>query len=131
MFCSCTMPSRLWLLCMVCRFDKELQVCQNKMIRYILNLSPLHSINYNVLSSLDLLNIEDRVKQLRLNHVYNIYHGNAPSYLSEKFILRSAVSSRNTRASCNVDYFIHHVKACQADTFHYNGIKDEFCTIYH
>ena len=94
------------------------------MVRYILNLSPLHSITYKVLSSLDMLNVEDRVRQLRLNHVYNIYHGRAPPYLEENFILRSAVSSKNTRASSNEDFFIPHVKTCQADTFYFNGIKD-------
>jgi hypothetical protein len=113
-----------WYVGLTKSLKKKLQVCQNKMIRYISDLSPLHSINCNVLNSLDLLNVEDRVRQLRLNHVYNISHGSVPSYLSEKFILRSAVSSRNTRASSNVDYFIPHVKACQADTLYYNGIKD-------
>jgi hypothetical protein len=64
------------------------------------------------------------MRQLRLNHVYNIYHDNALFYLSENVILRSAVSPQNTRASSNVDYFIRHVKVCQADTFYYIGIKD-------
>ena len=45
----------------------------------------MHSINYTVLSGLNLLNVEDRVAQLRLNHVFNIYQGKAPSYLSENF----------------------------------------------
>ena len=64
---------------------KKLQVCQNKVVRFILDLPPMHSINYSVLSGLNLLNVEDRVTQLRLNHVFNIYQGKAPSYLSEHF----------------------------------------------
>ena len=35
----------------------------------------MHSINYSVLSGLNLLNVEDRVAQLRLNHVFDIYQG--------------------------------------------------------
>ena len=50
----------------------RLQVCQNKVIRFILNMSPIQSVNYTVLYSRDLLNLDDRVRQLRLNHVFNI-----------------------------------------------------------
>ena len=47
--------------------EHMLQMCQNRMVRFILDMSPRESINYNVLSSIEILNIEDRVKQLRLN----------------------------------------------------------------
>ena len=69
----------------------RLQVCQNKMVRFILDMSPRDSINYNVLSSIQIWNIEDRVKQLRLNHVYNIFNDRAPSYLWENFVLKAFV----------------------------------------
>lgn len=69
-----------------------------------------------------MLNEEDRVRQLRLNHVYNIYHGSAPFYLQENFTLSSSVSVRNTRDSSI--FFIPRFKTCQADTFYYNGSKD-------
>ena len=45
--------------------QQKLQVCQNKVVRFILNLPPMYSVNYSVLSSLNLLNVEDRVKQLQ------------------------------------------------------------------
>ena len=48
---------------------QRLQVCQCKVVRLILDISPMQTVNYNVLKSLDLLNIDDRVRQLRLNHV--------------------------------------------------------------
>ena len=32
-------------------------------------MSPMQTVNYNVLKSLDLLDIDDRVRQLRLKHV--------------------------------------------------------------
>ena len=46
----------------------------------------MYSVNYSVLASLNLLNVEDRVKQLALNHVFNIFHGNArPIYVRSLF----------------------------------------------
>ena len=74
-----------WYSILTNTLRKKLQVCQNKVVRFILDLPPMHSINYNVLSVLNLLNVEYRVVQLRLNHVFNIYHGKAPSYLCEQF----------------------------------------------
>ena len=102
----------------------RLQVCQNKMVRFILDMSPRESINYNVLSSIQFLNIEDRVKQLRLNHVYNIFNDRAPSYLRENFVLKSNVSTRHTRSSSNLDFVVPFIKTCQSGTFYYSGIKD-------
>ena len=102
----------------------RLQVCQNKMVRFILDMSPRESINYNVLSSIQFLNIEDRVKQLRLNHVYNIFNDRAPSYLRENFVLKSNVSTRHTRSSSNLDFVVPFIKTCQSGTFYYSGMKD-------
>ena len=102
----------------------RLQVCQNKMVRFILDMSPRESINYNVLSSIQFLNIEDRVKQLRLNHVYNIFNDRAPSNLRENFVLKSNVSTRHTRSSSNLDFVVPFIKTCQSGTFYYSGIKD-------
>ena len=50
----------------------KLQICQNKCVRFILDLPPRHSVNCDILKSLNMLNIEHRVKQMRLNHVFNI-----------------------------------------------------------
>ena len=104
--------------------QQKLQVCQNKVVRFILNLPPMYSVNYSVLASLNLLNVEDRVKQLALNHVFNIFHGNAPSYLCEKFVLRSEVSIHRTRSCTNLDFIVPRIKTCESGTFFYNGIKN-------
>ena len=64
----------------------KLQVTQNKVVRFILNLQSMTSINYPVLYKINMLNVEDRAKQLRLNHVLNIYHDYAPQYLHQNFI---------------------------------------------
>ena len=100
----------------------RLQVFQNKVVRFILNIPPMQTVNNNVLKSLDLLNIDDRVRQLRLNHVFNIYHGKAPSYLLTNFTLRSISSVRSTRSAVNIDFTIPRIKGCEEGTFYYNSI---------
>ena len=47
----------------------KLQVTQNKVARFILNLQPRTSINCSVLSKINMLKVEDSAKQLRLNYV--------------------------------------------------------------
>lgn len=42
--------------------------------RVVLDPCPLDYVNYNVLTSLDLLNIENRVNQQQLNHAFNIFN---------------------------------------------------------
>lgn len=51
------------------QLEHRLQVTQNKEVRFILSLSPRDSISGSVLNYLDMLTVEDRVAQLRLNHV--------------------------------------------------------------
>lgn len=83
---------------------------------------PLHTANHKVLSSLDILNVEDRI---RLDHVYNIYHGSAHSYLHENFTLKISVSVQNTNLSFNEDLLIPRVKACPVDTFFIMALKTD------
>ena len=52
----------------------ELQVAQNKLVRFILNAGPRSHIGQTELDSVGLLNTADRAKQLMLTHMYNIYH---------------------------------------------------------
>lgn len=57
--------------------------------------NPLHTVNYKVLSPLDILTMKDRII-LDNVHVYNIKHGSAHSYLHENFTLKLSVSVKNT-----------------------------------
>ena len=47
-----------------------------------------------------MLSVPDRVSQLRINHVFNVYHGRAPDYISENF----NVNQGNTRGASNLNY---------------------------
>ena len=53
--------------------NQKLQVAQNKVVRFILDLKPRDSITCDILDSLKMLRVDNRVKQLRLNHVHNIF----------------------------------------------------------
>ena len=44
----------------------------------------------DILKSLNMLNIEHRVKQIMLNHVFDIVHNNAPLYMKNSFTLVSS-----------------------------------------
>ena len=101
----------------------KLQITQNKIIRFILNLPPRAHIDQEVRNSVKLLSTRDRVKQLRLNHVFNIFNGIAPSYLNDNFTRSSNIHSHRTRSS-NYNYLVPRVKGIASNTFFYNAIRD-------
>ena len=64
---------------------KRLQVSQNKCIRFILGLQPRAHVGAFEFQECGMLPVNFRVSQLRLNHMFNIFHGVAPSYLQGGF----------------------------------------------
>ena len=65
---------------------KKLQILQNiKVVRFVLDLGPRTRINCDILDSVGMLSVPDRACQLRINHVFNTYHGRTPEYLCENF----------------------------------------------
>ena len=110
-----------WYESLSVKLKKKLQVVQNKVIRFILDLSPRSSINAEVFEKLDYLNISNRVKQLRLNHVFNIFHEKCPDYLNNNF--SRTCSSRSTRSS-KFNFFLPRVEKMESETFYFNGIRD-------
>ena len=53
---------------------RKLQIAQNKVVRFIDSPGPRTRITADILAKLNLLNVETRVKQLRLNHVHKIFY---------------------------------------------------------
>ena len=66
-------------------FKKKLQVMQNKMVRFILRLDNRAHIGNDELIRAGFLSVSDRIKQLKLGHVYKIWNKTCPSYLTENF----------------------------------------------
>ena len=70
-----------------------------------------------------MLNVDFRVKQLRLSHVHKIFNGYGPSFLSEQFIKVSDVHNNYTRGSTE-HLIVPSVNGVAATIFYYSGIKD-------
>ena len=102
---------------------RKLQISQNKVIRFINQLGPRTRITSDILMNLNLLNVETRVKQLRLNHVHKIFYNLCPSYLQENFVPLRDVHHHNTRSS-GYNFLVPNCKGVEDSTFYYTGIKD-------
>ena len=86
-----------WYSSLTADLKKKLQTCQNKIARFVLKVEPMHHIGPLEFHSLNWLNVEHRVKQLKLNIVHSIFYNLCPSYLSEFFFKIS--HQYNTRSS--------------------------------
>ena len=67
-----------WFSSLSTKLKNKLQVMQNKMVRFILKLGPRSHIGDEELKTVGMLRVEDRVRQLKLNHVFKIYNEVAP-----------------------------------------------------
>ena len=81
--CHFDYASSAWFSSISKTMLKKLQICQNKVVRFILNMEPRTSITQEILDKVKMLKVPDRVSQLRLNHVFNIANDLAPKYLSQ------------------------------------------------
>ena len=95
-----------WYSGLTKRTKSKLQISQNKLIRFTLNLQPRKHLSSEHFKSLGWLPIEQRVEQLKLNHVYRVLGGTAPSYLSGRLTLNN--HSHNTRSSQSSLVIPHH-----------------------
>ena len=63
----------------------KLQICHNKVIRVVLDLSPRTHIGWERFQMTGWLPIEYMVQQLKLGHMFKHFDKEAPSYLLENF----------------------------------------------
>ena len=70
-----------------------------------------------------MLNVDLRIKQLRLSHVHKISNGGCPSYMSEHFVKVSHIRNHSTRES-GENFVVPSVSGEATTTFYYNAIKD-------
>jgi len=73
---------------------KKLQIMQNKIIRFTLNRRRDSVRNKELLKN-DALNVSDRVKQLKMNHVFKIRNQASPSYMLSNFNRLNANKQQN------------------------------------
>ncbi len=84
---------------------KKLQVVQNKLIKFMLNLGPSDHVGIEQLNTLGLLNVDNRAEQLRLHNVHKVFYKQAPVYLMANFNTCRNRQGMNTRhRAYNFDY---------------------------
>ena len=88
-----------WYSGLTKKTKSKLQVCQNKLIRTVLKLSPRTHLDYSHFKLLNWLPVDKRVTQLKLSHVHNVIHGTAPKYMSNYFIPVNSSHNIRTRSS--------------------------------
>ena len=96
---------------------------QNKIIRFILKLEPRSHIGGEEFQKLGILKVEDRIKQLKLYHVFKMYHDKAPQYLISHFRKFSNIHRYSTRGSAT-DFILPKVKGQACNSFFFTGIKE-------
>ena len=84
---------------------------QNKIIRFILKLDPRSHTDGEEFKKLGVLKVEDRIKQLKPNHVFKIYHDeNIIVPRNSHFSKFSNIHKYSTRGSATnfiiVSYFV-------------------------
>ena len=112
-----------WFSSVSTRSRYKLQITQNKIVRFIMNLSQRTHVDQLTRNSVKLLSTLDRVKQLWLNHVYNIFNGSSPPYLTHNFTRLSRSHTHHTRSS-SFNFFIPRVRGMASKSFYYNAILD-------
>ena len=65
----------------------SLQISQNKIIRFVLGLGPRTRIDFQKISEVKWLLIEQRVQQMILNHAFRVKNDLAPDYFAKYFFL--------------------------------------------
>jgi len=70
-----------------------------------------------------MLNVNNRVKQLRLGHIHRVYYNRCPSYLRNNFERREDKMQYYTRSS-SFNFDVPNVNNVSKHTFYYHGIVD-------
>ncbi len=111
-----------WYAAMTQKAKNKLQILQNKIIRFTLDLGPRTHMTEEHMKELNILRIPNGVKQLRLNTAHKIFYNKAPSYLNTHF-RRTRDKAQSTRRS-EWNFTVPKIKGAEGNTFYFNAIKD-------
>ncbi len=87
-----------WYAALTQKAKRKLQILQNKMVRFILDLAPRAHLTVDHMKELNLLRVSDRAKQQRLNNALKIFYNQAPGYIQEN-IVKTRNRLQHTRSS--------------------------------
>ncbi len=100
----------------------KLQIKQNKMVRFILDLDPRTHITTKHMVDLSILKIPGRVKQLRLDTTHKLYYNQALTYLQTNFN-KTRDRAHHTKDS-HWNFVVPNVKGAESNVFYFSAIKD-------
>ena len=101
----------------------KLQVTQNKMARFVLNLESRSHVGNAHFTTLDWLPVSRRVDQISLCHVFKIKNGLCPDYMSHNFIPQDTVHGYRTRSSQHGSFVPPKVKSFGMKSISYVGCR--------
>jgi len=99
--CHFDYASHVWFYGITQQFKNKLQVTQNKLVRFILNLDPRSHVRHDILYDLNCLPVASRVDFKTLGHVFKIHSKDAPTYRMENF--KPVTSSHNHKTRFRVE----------------------------
>ena len=99
----------------------KLQITQNKITRFILNYDSRMHVSHKELAEAGFLIVSDRVKQLKLGHVYKIKNKTSPYYLSTNFQRLNEIVNRAVTRGTDNNFLKPRI--C-TDTFAYSAISE-------
>ncbi len=111
-----------WYVAMSQKAKNKLQIIQNKMTRFILDLGPRTHITTKHMVDLNTLKLPEGAKQLRLTTTHKIYYKQAPTYIQTKFN-KTRDRAQHTRGS-HLNFVVPNVKGAESNTFYSNATKD-------
>ena len=120
--CHLDYVSSSWYCGLTKQLKHKLQIVQNKMVRFINNSHCRTSLVVSHFEELGLLNVEQRCKQLRLNHIHKIFYNKCPSYMKDNFVKCTDVHQYGNRSRFN--FYVPQVDGFTSSSFYYNGITD-------
>ena len=102
---------------------RKLQVNQNKMARFVLGANKMFHIGREELLSLGYLNVETRVKYLRLCHVFKIFQNQHATYMHSRFTRVCIFHNYVTRNSM-YNFIVPNTSGIESKSFFNLGIRD-------
>ena len=119
-----------WYSALSQKNKNKLQIMQNKIVRFILGVGPRTHIGQEERDLVKMISCQDRVMQLKLNHVFKIFHNSSPDYLKLHFTRVSSVHKYSTRGS-PFNFVVPNSKGQARFTFyntaihHWNALPNE------
>lgn len=104
-------------------WKNKLQVTQNKLIRFVLNMEKRSHIDQGHFRSIGWLPVDKRVDQIILGHVFKIRNGLSPEYMNQNFVSQVSIHTYSTRSSDNGSYILPKVKGFGIKSFSFLGCK--------